>query len=39
MFENRVLGTIPGPKREERVEEDGILRSFITFTLHQILLR
>jgi hypothetical protein len=36
MFENRVLRRMFGPKRE--AGEDCIMRSFITCTLHQILL-
>jgi len=36
MFENRVLGRIFGPKREDL--EDCITRSFLNCTLHQILL-
>jgi hypothetical protein len=43
LFENRVLRRIFGPKREEVVGgwrrlEDYIIRSFITCTLHHILL-
>jgi hypothetical protein len=36
--ENRVLRRIFGPKKEEVAGEDYIMRSFITCTLHQILL-
>jgi hypothetical protein len=41
VFENRALRRIFGPKREEvaGVGEDYIVRSFITCTLHQILLK
>jgi hypothetical protein len=41
VFENRVLKRIFGPKREEVAGsgEDCIMRSFITCTLHKILLR
>jgi hypothetical protein len=35
---NRVPRRIFGPKKEELAGEDGIMRSFITCTLHQILL-
>jgi hypothetical protein len=39
MFENRLLRTVFGPKRKGReTAEDYIMRSFITWTLHQILL-
>jgi hypothetical protein len=40
VFENRVLRRIFGPKRDEIAgdREDCIMRSFITCTLHQILL-
>jgi len=37
VFENRMLKRILGPKREEVVGEDCIMRSFMTYTLHQIL--
>jgi hypothetical protein len=37
VFENRVLKRTFGPKRE--AGEDCIMRSFITFTLHQTLFR
>jgi hypothetical protein len=41
VFENRVLRRIFGPKAEEVgvAREDCIMRSFITYMLHQILLR
>jgi hypothetical protein len=43
VFENGVLARIFGPKREQvgregETGEDSIMRSFITCTLHQILL-
>jgi hypothetical protein len=40
VFENRVLRRIFRPKRKEVAEdgEDCIMRSFVTCTLHQILL-
>jgi hypothetical protein len=39
VFENRVLWRIFGPEREEVAESwEGLLRSFITCTLYQILL-
>jgi hypothetical protein len=38
VFENRVLRRIFGPKREEMAGENCIMRSFITCTLHHILL-
>jgi hypothetical protein len=40
VFENRVLRRIFGPKRKWRkAGEDCMMRSFITCTLHQILLK
>jgi hypothetical protein len=41
VFENRVLRRTFGTKKEEAVEggEDYIMRSFITYNLHKILLR
>jgi hypothetical protein len=40
VFENRVLRRIFGPKREEVAGswEDCTVRSFITCTIHQVLL-
>jgi hypothetical protein len=38
MFENRVLRRIFGPKGEEMAGEDCIMKSFITCTIHKILL-
>jgi hypothetical protein len=40
VFENKVLRRTYGPKREKRWEagEDCIMRSFITCTLHHILM-
>jgi hypothetical protein len=38
-YENRVLRRIFGPKREEMAREDYVMRSFITVTLRQLLLR
>jgi hypothetical protein len=41
VFENRVLSELFGPKREEVTGEwkDFIMRSFMIYTHHQILLR
>jgi hypothetical protein len=36
--ENRVVRRIFGPKRDEVAGEDCTMRSFVTCTLHQILL-
>jgi hypothetical protein len=38
VFENRVLRRISGPMKEEVAGEECIIRSFITCTLHHILL-
>jgi len=38
VFENRVLRRIFGPKKWWEAGEDCIMRSFVTCTLHQILL-
>jgi hypothetical protein len=38
MSENRMLKKIFGLKREEMAGEDCIMKSFITCTLHQVLL-
>jgi hypothetical protein len=34
--ENRVLRRMFGPKRNEGVGEDRIMRSFINYALHQV---
>jgi hypothetical protein len=39
VFENRVLRRIFGPKRKWQEAGDCIMRSFITCTLHQVLLK
>jgi hypothetical protein len=41
VFENRVLRTIFGPRRDDlrEVGENGIMRGFIICTIHSILLR
>jgi hypothetical protein len=40
VFENMVLRRIFGPKRKwQEAGEDYIMRSFVTWTLHQILFR
>jgi hypothetical protein len=39
VFENRVLRRIFGPKREKMAGGHCIMRSFITYMLHQILLK